>query len=144
MARHRTFTMGPPPTVDDRVTFDVVGQYTTRPTETWSETFSTVGLAPAGVLEDLTSAIQLGADGRRRYNTMSCMGFIRGVIIEDDRERFEALARDPDRLVGLVELVQVVAWLSDEITLRPTQPSSGSTPGGGSQDGVVTRVDAVA
>jgi hypothetical protein len=102
-----------------------------------------VGLAPAGVLDDLTTAIRVDPNtGARRYDTLSCMAFVRQVLVEADVDRFEALMRDKDRIVGLIDLVQLVAWLSDELTLRPTRPSSGSTPGGGQQDGAPTPVGA--
>jgi hypothetical protein len=137
--RHRQFQLGPPPTIDDQVTFEVTGQFTKNDAETWSETFTCVGLAPAGVLEDLTSAIRVNpVTGTRRYDTLSCMAFVREVLVEEDKERFETLMHDQNRIVGLIDLVSVVAWLSDELTLRPTRPSSVSTPGGGRLDGEAT------
>jgi hypothetical protein len=143
MPRFRSFDMGRAPTEDDRVTFELTGDYTARPGERWTETFTTVGMAPAGVLESLTSAITLDPlTGRRRYSTVNCMSFVRSVLIPEDRQRFEALCEDVDRLVGLIDLVQVVAWLSDELTLRPTPPLSVSTAGGEQRDGEVTPVAA--
>lgn len=136
--------MGPPPGADDAVTFDISGQYTRQPdAEPWTEMFTCVGLAPAGVLESLTSSISLEPQtGRRRYNTMSCMAFVRAVLVDEDIERWDALLEDNDRIVGLIDLVGIVAWLSDELTLRPTRPSSVSTPGGERRDGEVMPVAA--
>jgi hypothetical protein len=138
MARHRSFDVGDPPTTDDQVSFDVTGRFTSRPDERWTETFQCVGLCPAGTLDALTTTVQLTTDGRRRYNSMSCMAFVRAVLIEDDVPRWDALLTDTDRIVGLIDLVGIVAWLSDELTLRPTQPSSASGPGGERRDGEVT------
>lgn len=135
--------MGPPPTPDDQVTFDFTGWYTADPTATWTETFTCVGLAPAGVLEDLTTAIRVDpVTGNRRYDTLSCMAFVRQVLVPADVDRFEALLHDNDRVVGLIDLVQVVAWLSDELTLRPTRRSSASTLGGARPDGEAMPVGA--
>lgn len=143
MPRHRTFDMGRPPGPDDAVTFELTGRYTTEPDrEPWRESFTCYGMAPAGVLESLTTTISLTPDGRRRYNALSCMEFVQAVLVPEDRDRFRALAEDPERMVGLIDLVSVVAWLSDELTLRPTPPSSGSTPGGGQLDGAATPVGA--
>ena len=144
MPRHRTFTLGAPPTDEDHVTFDLTGQYTTRPEETWMETFTCYGMAPGAVLEDLSQAIGIDqTTGRRRYSSVSCMSFVASVLIPEDRDRFSELLHDTERMVGLLDLVQVVVWLSDELTLRPTRPSSASMPGGERRDGAATPVVAV-
>jgi hypothetical protein len=141
--RHRSFSLGPAPTPADNVTFDLSGERSSNPEDRWTETFTCVGLAPAGVLEDLTSAIRVDpTTGMRRYDTLSCMAFVRAVLVPEDTGRFELLLHDTDRVVGLIDLVQVVAWLSDELTLRPTRPLSVSTPGGGQRDGAATPVGA--
>jgi hypothetical protein len=143
MPRHRRFDMGPPPTDADQVSFDMAGSYTKDPKRTWVEMFTCVGLAPAGALDDLTSAIRIDpVTGNRRYDALSCMAFVRQVLVPDDLPRFEELVHDTDRLVGLLDLVHLVAWLSDELTLRPTRPSSASEPGGARRDGEVTPVAA--
>jgi hypothetical protein len=145
MPRRRTFDMGPPPAVDDRVSFDLTGEYTSRPGDRWSETFTTYPMAPAAVLEALTGSMAVDPiTGRRRYSTTHCMEFVIGVLLPDDRERFQLLCEDPERMVGLIDLVQVVSWLSDELTLRPTPRSSASTPGGARPDGEATPVAVVA
>jgi hypothetical protein len=121
------------------VSFTLEGGHTRAPEQRWSEAFTCVGLCPAGVLEDLTSAIRIDpTTGRRRYDTMSCMAFVRAVLVPEDTERFDVLLHDPDRVVGLIELVNLVAWLSDELTLRPTPRSSASTAGGARPDGEAT------
>ena len=141
MPRRRTFDLGPPPNPDDRVTFELTGFFTSRPDERWSETFTTYPVAPAGVLEALTESMAVDPNtGRRRYNTTRCMEFVTGVLLPEDRDRFEALVIDPERMVGLIDLVQVVVWLSDELTLRPTPPLSASGPGGAQRDGEATPV----
>jgi hypothetical protein len=141
--RHRQFALGPPPTKADEVTFELTGQFTSDDTQTWSEHFACIGLAPAGALDDLTTSITISpTTGARRYDTLSCMAFLRQVLVPEDRERFEALAHDGDRIVGLIDLVGIVAWLSDELTLRPTRPSSVSGAGGERRDGEATPVGA--
>jgi hypothetical protein len=144
MPRRRTFDMGPPPAVDDRVSFELTGAYTSRPDERWTETFTTYPLAPAAVLESLTLSMAIDPNtGIRRYSTTHCMEFVLGVMLPEDRQRFQELCEDPERMVGLIDLVHVVSWLSDELTLRPTPPSSASTPGGARRDGEVTPEAAV-
>lgn len=143
MPRRRTFDMGPPPAVDDRVAFDLSGAYTSRPDERWTETFTTYPLAPAATLENLVQSMALDPrTGLRRYSATHCMEFVLGVLLPEDRQRFTELCEDPERMVGLIDLVHVVSWLSDELTLRPTPPSSASTPGGERRDGAAMPVDA--
>lgn len=142
MPRRRTFDL-PALDVEDRVSFELTGQITSRPTDRWSETFTTYPLAPAAVLEALTLSMAVDPNtGVRRYSTTHCMEFVLGVLLPEDRERFQRLCEDPERMVGLIDLVHVVAWLSDELTLRPTPPLSASGPGGAQRDGVATPVAA--
>lgn len=96
----------------------------------WEESFSAVPVAPGGVLDDLTSSVSLDErTGNTVVHHMRVLQFFRGVLIDDDVERFEALVRDKNRVVPLEKLADILAWLTEELTGRPTQPSSTSGRG---------------
>lgn len=43
------------------------------------------------------------------------------VLVDSDRERFQALLVDPDRIVSVETLSDIIAWLMEEYTNRPNQ-----------------------
>jgi len=49
--------------------------------------------------------------------------FFKHVLIEESYERFESLARDPDRVVTMSTLGEIVSWVLEEYSDRPTQGS---------------------
>lgn len=124
MAARRTFTAKPPTPGRTGPEFDLegVGQITGKE---WSEHFTCVPTAPSGVLDDLASS--MGTDGRGNtvWNQVSLLAFFRGVLLDDDVVRFQALVHDKDRLVELDLLGEIMLWVADEVVGHPTQrPSS--------------------
>jgi hypothetical protein len=46
--------------------------------------------------------------------------FFKAVLVPESYERFEALALDPDRIVTMDKLSEIVGWLAEEYAGRPT------------------------
>lgn len=121
---HRKFDFTPPaPDADaeakEPLTFELVGvgQITKEP---WSESFTAVSVAPAGVLDDLASSMGVDDRGNRVWHSPSLLGFMRGIIVDDDVARFESLMRDKDRAVDIRDLGEIMLWLSEELLDRPS------------------------
>lgn len=132
MAR-RTFTSPPP--VDRDLGFTITGTYSDkvrkanpRLPETWSEDFDCVDELPVGVVGEVQNT-STGADGRTIFRAGPTTRFIRHAVVDDQKPRFDALVEDPDRLVRLELLVDVMAYLFEEYAGRPTGPAS-TSPGG--------------
>ena len=49
--------------------------------------------------------------------------FFDTVLVDDSRERFNALAEDPDRIISVEVLSDITSWLVEQYSARPTQPS---------------------
>jgi hypothetical protein len=49
--------------------------------------------------------------------------FFKVVLFPESYERFEALAVDPDRIVSMDKLSEIVGWLAEEYADRPTSRS---------------------
>lgn len=49
--------------------------------------------------------------------------FFKIVLFPESYERFDALTLDPDRIVSIEKLGEIVAWLAEEYTDRPTSRS---------------------
>ena len=47
--------------------------------------------------------------------------FFKYVLLEESNERFQALLIDPDRIVSMETISDIVAWLIEEYTNRPNQ-----------------------
>ena len=126
MARHRTFgttTTDPDAQAVEAVTFDLSGGPPLSK-EPWSETFTCVPVAPAGVLDDFVSIATVDARGNRQWNAPSLLRFLTGVLVDEDVVRLNELVHDKARIVELNVLGEVVLWLSQELLGRPTTPPS--------------------
>lgn len=127
MAR-KSFEVDGDPALTQPEEFDIVGS--TSSGERFVETFSTVLELPLGVVDDVAMSVEI-SDGKVRYSRTAVLALIRAGITEKDRERWDALLRDPDRIVKLDSLVPVMRWLIELTSGRPTGPPSNSD--GGSQ-----------
>lgn len=137
MARHRAFSQV---ASTDPITFDLSGSYQTKNPEwpgpatdenqhdipemitvDWEETFHCLPTAPGAVIDDLAGTLAVDpTTGGRIYKMGSTVQFLRDVIVDEDLGRFEALFRDRKRVIGLHTLVDVVMWLNEEYSARPT------------------------
>ncbi len=100
-------TLGPP-------TFSIAGQ-----------DFTCLAEPPAGVLTDLIAA----AEGTVSAQASSTTGFIEGVLPDADAARFNALIHAKDTVIPIELLSEILGWLVEQYTSRPTTPSSPSLPG---------------
>lgn len=89
-------------------------------TATWAETFTTLDEPPAAVLDNLIAGISTDERGNRTYSAPSLIRFVAGVLVPEDEERWWALVNDKDRLLDLQTLGDIVIWLSEALTDRPT------------------------
>lgn len=55
--------------------------------------------------------------------------FLGQALTEDDAERFDALIKDPERIVEIETLGEIVGWLVEQYTTRPTKARSRSASG---------------
>lgn len=55
--------------------------------------------------------------------------FFEKVLVPESYERFDALANDPTRIVTVQTLADIVAWIMEEYSDRPTQGSEPSPAG---------------
>lgn len=108
-------------------TFTVEG--VTRKGEEWSETFTCLPVAPAGVLDDLSSSVSVDDDGVPRVHQMRLLRFFRGVLEDEDVARFNLLVHDKERMLELTMLAEIMNWLTEELVGHPTTPSSTSGRG---------------
>lgn len=114
---HKDFSLAP--MREDAPTFSVAGRE-----------FKCLPEPPAGVLTDLIAA----ASGATAQSVPAAVEFIAGCLPDADAESFLLTIHDKDTIVPLETLAQIVEWLAEEYTGRPTTPSSAS------QDGSTTTV----
>lgn len=118
----------------DPVQFDIVGTYGNRHRkagEEWSETFTLVPeMPPSAVgLWQRTATVQ---DRRTTFLPGPTIAFMSAILdenVERARTRFERLCEDPNRVVSMEELVDVMEWAVEELTRRPTGPATSSSAG---------------
>lgn len=109
----------------------------------WTESFRCLHDAPASALDDLSASAGMTADGELAFNQVSLLRFFRAVIHPDDEERFNKLMHDKNRTVTIEELGDVMFWLAEVYTGRPSAPSS-SSAGGAGNDGASSTASAPA
>lgn len=103
--RHRDFS-SKRKKQSEPVTFTVEGQ-----------DFTAAKSIPGAVLLDFVADADSN-DGGRAAGAL--VQFIENVIVEDDRERFQKLIRDPDIDVDIELLAEICEWLVSEYAARPT------------------------
>lgn len=97
--------------------------------EPWSERFKTVPVVPVGVIDALTSSMGTDDHGNTVFAQPSLLKFMRGLLYDEDIPRFDALMGDKNRAVDINTLGEIMLWLAEEKTGRPTMPSSNSGDG---------------
>lgn len=107
-------------------TVDGIGQLDQQP---WSESFRCLPDAPAAALDDLAASVGVDNRGRMVWNQGSLLRFFRAVLHPDDEERFDALVNDKNRVLPLEALGDIMFWLGEVYTERPTEPPSSSAGG---------------
>lgn len=115
--RHKVFTSKPK--VQIPVTFDVTG-------DGFTETFSAVPAIPGAQLLDFISDADSNDGGRA---SQALIDFMQSVILDDDKERFAELIRDPDKVIEIELLAEICEWLVGEYAARPTEQPKRSAAG---------------
>lgn len=57
------------------------------------------------------------------------MDFFKHVLTVESYERFDALASDPDKIITMTTLSEIIAWVMEEYSDRPTKGSEPSPTG---------------
>lgn len=87
--------------------------------------FAAEDAVPGAILLDFIKDADSG-DGGRAAGAL--IDFIERVIVDEDRERFRDLIRDPKKKIDIALLGSICEWLVSEYAERPTkQPSRSST-----------------
>ncbi len=123
---HKTFgavTDDPKAKLRPGPTFDLEGGPPTSK-EKWSESFTCVPVAPAGVLDDLARMVRVDVRGNQVYDSPSILRFLVGVLIDADLDRFDDLVHSKDRVVPLEVVADVAMWLMEETVGHPSTPPS--------------------
>ena len=83
------------------------------------EEFTCQANVPGKVLLDLVEKAaqdETGASGAVMVNT-----FFKAVLLPESYERFDILAKNPDKIVTVETLGQIVEWLMEQYAERPTE-----------------------
>ena len=107
MARFKDFGSGNADVKAEPISFKLHG-----------EEFTCIGEIPGKVVLDLVA--RSGADDPAE-SAKVIEGFFSTVLQPESLERFNILAVDPTRIVSMETLSEIVAWLVEEYTDRPTQ-----------------------
>jgi hypothetical protein len=78
------------------------------------------------ILDIMRTAAEGDADTRGVMMAVSVLDFFEKVMDASEYERFNKLMEDPKRIVPMDTLSEIMSWLIEEYTDRPTKPSSGS------------------
>jgi hypothetical protein len=76
------------------------------------------------ILDVMKAAAEGDEDTRGVMMAVSVLDFFKKVMPPEEYERFEKLMEDPKRIVRMEVLSEIMSWLIEEYTDRPTQPSS--------------------
>jgi len=78
------------------------------------------------ILDIMKVAAEGDEDSRGLLMAVSVLDFFVKVMPPEEYERFEKLMEDEKRIVPMDVLSEIMSWLIEEYTGRPTTPSSGS------------------
>jgi hypothetical protein len=78
------------------------------------------------ILDIMKSAAEGDEDTRGVMMAISVLDFFAKVMPPEEHERFTKLMEDPKRIVPIETLSEIMSWLIEEYTNRPTGPSSAS------------------
>jgi hypothetical protein len=88
------------------------------PFELEGETFEAYGQVPGAVLLDFIAAsTQEDSTG----TAAAILGYLKSSMPKDTFKRFDKLTRDPEKVIELQVLADIVSYLIEERSSRPTQ-----------------------
>ena len=76
------------------------------------------------ILDIMRAAAEGDEDTRGVLMAVSVLDFFEKVMPPEEHERFSKLMEDPKRIVPMDTLSDIMSWLIEEYTDRPTRPSS--------------------
>lgn len=86
--------------------------------ELQGETFKCYPRMTGAALIDFAAAATSDDTSR---STAATLEFFEGVMKPEEHKRFDEFIRDPDKEIEIDELAEVVEWLVEEYTNRPTE-----------------------
>lgn len=92
--------------------------------EDFVEEFEALTVVPAGILADFVASIATNDRGQPVWPADAIMDYLRAVIVERDKARFEEFARDTTKAVTTQMLHDAVMWLAPLQAGNPTTQSS--------------------
>lgn len=133
----KRFDLPDPPAPAEPLEFEIAGRTrdrvladgTTIAGEPFVERFRVVDVVPFGCIDDLARTVEVRPDGEVMYGKHATLAFMRQVIVPDDRDRWNALLTDPERIVPIDHVASIMLWVVGETTDRPTGPRSNSHNG---------------
>jgi hypothetical protein len=103
----KSFTSTEPKTVEEPIPFELEG-----------ETFEAYAQVPGAVLLDFIAASsQEDSNG----TAGAILGYLKSSMDRENFKRFDKLTRDPEKIIQLQVLADIVAYLIEERTSRPTE-----------------------
>lgn len=84
------------------------------------ETFEAYGEVPGAVLLDFIAAATKEDGGN---TAAAIMGYLKSSMNKENYKRFDALTRDPEKVIQLQTLSDIVSYLVEERTNRPLESS---------------------
>lgn len=124
---HRTFEAPAHDPTAEPVTFEFMGHVANKE---WRERFTLLDEPPAGVLDDLVRSMSIDQRGRiKTIAQASLVQFVRGCLVPEDEDRFDALVQDKVRVVTIEQLADLADWISELMFNRPTVRRAPSLPG---------------
>jgi hypothetical protein len=85
----------------------------------YGETFNCRRGVPGKVMIDL--AVRSGDDSSPASNASVIDDFFKAVLVgEEEYARFDALCKDPDKLIQIDQIMEIVTWLMEMYAERPT------------------------
>ena len=90
------------------------------------EEFECVAAVQGAAILDFVADAGSG-DGSRAGQAL--VKFLRDVVIEDDKERFEQLINDPKRIVPIETIGEICGWLIEQYSERPQTAPTPSSAG---------------
>lgn len=87
--------------------------------EVLEETFEAYGSIPGAVLLDFIGS----SDDNSSATARGIGDYLKSALPADEYERFNAFTRDPENNIELEDLSEIVSYLIEEQTSRPTEAS---------------------
>ena len=68
----------------------------------------------------LLGFVEMSASEDNAQAVKAISSFFANVLTPESNERFDALASDPERIVNVVTLTEIISWIMEQYSDRPT------------------------